>query len=107
MCYNLYGFAPLLRAQKSGFEPKISKFVPLDKSVKIDLETLHTYPDLNRSCFYKILGERPYQCLIEGCGRRFARSDELSRHRRAHTGEKKFACSVCGRRFVRSGKHQN
>ena len=48
-------------------------------------------------------GERPYQCLIEGCGRRFARSDELSRHRRAHTGEKKFACTVCGRRFVRSG----
>ena len=39
---------------------------------------------------------------MEGCEKRFARSDELSRHRRMHTGEKKFACSMCGRRFVRS-----
>ena len=39
---------------------------------------------------------------MDGCDKRFARSDELSRHRRMHTGEKKFACSMCGRRFVRS-----
>ena len=49
-----------------------------------------------------IAGERPYHCPMEGCEKRFARSDELSRHRRMHTGEKKFACSMCGRRFVRS-----
>ena len=39
---------------------------------------------------------------MDGCDKRFSRSDELSRHRRAHTGEKKFACSICGHRFVRS-----
>ena len=47
-------------------------------------------------------GERPYTCPVSGCERRFARSDELSRHRRAHTGDKKFACAVCGHRFIRS-----
>ncbi|QQP57783.1 Kruppellike factor 11, partial [Caligus rogercresseyi] len=39
----------------------------------------------------------------------FARSDELSRHRRAHSGERKFACPLCDRRFIRSDhlmKHQ-
>ena len=32
----------------------------------------------------------------------FARSDELSRHRRTHTGEKNFVCPHCERRFIRS-----
>ena len=52
--------------------------------------------------FLIIPGERPYSCPMDGCEKRFARSDELSRHRRMHTGEKKFACSICARRFVRS-----
>ena len=54
---------------------------------------------------YKLLkfsGEKPYQCPVKNCDRRFSRSDELSRHRRAHTGEKKFECKYCGHRFVRS-----
>ncbi|KAI1241232.1 hypothetical protein IHE44_0009701, partial [Lamprotornis superbus] len=41
-------------------------------------------------------------CNWEGCDKKFARSDELSRHRRTHTGEKKFSCPVCERRFMRS-----
>ncbi|KAM9156012.1 Krueppel-like factor 11 isoform 1-T1 [Pangshura tecta] len=47
-------------------------------------------------------GEKPFSCNWEGCDKKFARSDELSRHRRTHTGEKKFACPVCDRRFMRS-----
>lgn len=47
-------------------------------------------------------GEKPFTCSWEGCDKKFARSDELSRHRRTHTGEKKFACPVCDRRFMRS-----
>ena len=39
---------------------------------------------------------------MQGCERKFSRSDELSRHRRAHTGEKRFGCRFCGHRFVRS-----
>ncbi|TSK57986.1 TATA box-binding protein-associated factor RNA polymerase I subunit B [Bagarius yarrelli] len=46
--------------------------------------------------------EKPFSCLWDGCDKKFARSDELSRHRRTHTGEKKFACPVCDRRFMRS-----
>ena len=49
-----------------------------------------------------LTGEKPYVCDWEVCGRRFARSDELARHRRTHTGEKKYACPLCGRKFMRS-----
>ena len=47
-------------------------------------------------------GEKPFSCSWDGCDKKFARSDELSRHRRTHTGEKKFVCPVCDRRFMRS-----
>jgi len=47
-------------------------------------------------------GERPFVCMWPDCNRKFARSDELSRHRRAHTGEKRFVCKLCDRGFVRS-----
>ena len=87
--------------------------MPSGSSVKIhfhisDFDTYSTYgPNFNRGiCLILIqmlfTGERPYLCPMENCDKRFARSDELSRHRRMHTGEKKFECSFCGRRFVRS-----
>ncbi|CAG0883184.1 unnamed protein product [Cyprideis torosa] len=46
--------------------------------------------------------EKPFLCSWKNCGRRFPRSDELSRHWRTHTGEKKFVCPVCNHRFMRS-----
>lgn len=49
-----------------------------------------------------LTGEKPFVCTWEGCDKCFARSDELSRHRRTHTGEKKFTCPICFRRFMRS-----
>ena len=49
-----------------------------------------------------ILGEKPFVCEWENCGRTFARSDERSRHMRTHTGEKRFPCSSCDRKFMRS-----
>eukprot|EP00058_Branchiostoma_floridae_P024115 XP_002609605.1 hypothetical protein BRAFLDRAFT_125024 [Branchiostoma floridae] len=52
---------------------------------------------IQRSCC-----EKPFKCTWDGCDKRFARSDELSRHRRTHTGEKKFECPMCNRRFMRS-----
>lgn len=51
---------------------------------------------------YPVTGEKPFSCNWEDCDRKFARSDELSRHRRTHTGEKKFVCPMCERRFMRS-----
>lgn len=38
----------------------------------------------------------------DSCGKRFARSDELTRHTRTHTGEKRYCCCYCDRRFMRS-----
>jgi len=49
-----------------------------------------------------LLGEKPFTCTWSDCEKRFARSDELSRHRRSHTGEKRYTCRVCCRQFVRS-----
>lgn len=52
--------------------------------------------------FYVISGEKPYKCSWEGCEWRFARSDELTRHYRKHTGAKPFKCRHCDRCFSRS-----
>uniref|UniRef100_A0A3Q2V5I3 Kruppel like factor 5b n=1 Tax=Haplochromis burtoni TaxID=8153 RepID=A0A3Q2V5I3_HAPBU len=54
-------------------------------------------PDLERRLNFK-----PYHCSWEGCEWRFARSDELTRHYRKHTGAKPFQCGVCNRCFSRS-----
>ncbi|ETE71353.1 Krueppel-like factor 2, partial [Ophiophagus hannah] len=48
------------------------------------------------------LGEKPYHCTWEGCGWKFARSDELTRHYRKHTGVRPFQCQLCDRAFSRS-----
>ncbi|XP_037929453.1 transcription factor Sp4-like isoform X1 [Teleopsis dalmanni] len=47
-------------------------------------------------------GERPFVCSWMFCGKRFTRSDELQRHRRTHTGEKRFQCRECNKKFMRS-----
>lgn len=55
-----------------------------------------------RIIFYLFLGEKPFSCSWQNCDKTFARSDELSRHRRTHTGEKKHICPVCQKAFMRS-----
>jgi uncharacterized Zn-finger protein len=37
-------------------------------------------------CLIDLPGERPFPCTWSGCDKRFARSDELARHLRTHTG---------------------
>lgn len=54
-------------------------------------------------CFrFVVSGEKPYTCQWPECEWRFARSDELTRHYRKHTGAKPFKCIVCERSFARS-----
>ena len=58
-----------------------------------------------RSAFsirFSFTGEKPYKCHWPECEWRFARSDELTRHYRKHTGAKPFKCVVCERSFARS-----
>ncbi|KAM9335482.1 uncharacterized protein ABDE67_020468 [Symphorus nematophorus] len=45
---------------------------------------------------------KPFTCTVQGCERRFSRSDELNRHVRIHTGQKPFQCAICARSFSRS-----
>lgn len=49
-------------------------------------------------------GEKPFQCLYPGCGKRFSRPENMKIHRRIHTGEKPFQCVFpgCERRFGNS-----
>lgn len=47
-------------------------------------------------------GEKPYKCKWTGCDWQFARSDELTRHSRKHTGQRPFQCRLCNRSFSRS-----
>lgn len=49
-----------------------------------------------------LAGEKPYHCSWDGCGWKFARSDELTRHFRKHTGHRPFHCHLCERAFSRS-----
>lgn len=53
--------------------------------------------------FFLLLGERPYTCPVEGCGRTFTEHSSLRKHKLIHTGEKPYACEICGKTFSQSG----
>ncbi|XP_066440337.1 uncharacterized protein [Eleutherodactylus coqui] len=58
--------------------------------------------------------EGPFVCTRVSCRKRFTRHDALQRHKRTHTGEKKFVCPECPQGFMRRDhlskhikRHQN
>lgn len=78
-----------------------------DKMLGYAKVALHLPQSYLACCFVSVFffpaeGEKPYACSWEGCEWRFARSDELTRHFRKHTGAKPFQCTVCCRCFSRS-----
>ncbi|KAF4521197.1 hypothetical protein B566_EDAN011219 [Ephemera danica] len=94
------------------FTPQAGKTFPLfprDASLKIrvkkeeeGLARFHGDTQSAASLLLFPLREKPYRCSWDGCEWRFARSDELTRHYRKHTGAKPFKCRHCDRCFSRS-----
>lgn len=52
---------------------------------------------------FLLVGERPYSCSVEGCGRTFTEHSSLRKHKLIHTGEKPYVCEICGKTFSQSG----
>ena len=46
-------------------------------------------------------GEKPFACQY--CDKRFSTSEQLKIHARIHTGGKPFTCKHCDKRFIQSG----
>lgn len=80
------------------------------------LEPLITPERLDYKCYYAAInfirhpnltlkflftGERPYKCDAENCGKSFTRNEELTRHKRIHSGLRPYPCTHCGKKFGR------
>lgn len=46
-------------------------------------------------------GVKPFECKVEGCGRKFTIRPDLNDHvRKCHTGERPYLCTICNKRFL-------
>jgi len=45
------------------------------------------------------LGEKPYVCTSEGCGKRFTEYSSLYKHHVIHTHQKPYVCIHCGKTY--------
>lgn len=49
-------------------------------------------------------GERPFVCTFEGCFKEFITKGHLKTHELIHSGDRPFACDICGKSYSRSGR---
>lgn len=80
----------------------IALFLTQDEFLESKVLEVAAMKKLMSYFFLFLKGEKPYHCDWEGCGWKFARSDELTRHYRKHTGHRPFQCQRCDRAFSRS-----
>ena len=45
---------------------------------------------------FLVAGEKPFECEIQGCDRRFANSSDRKKHMHVHTTDKPYTCGVRG-----------
>ena len=50
----------------------------------------------DESFCFAVAGEKPFECEIEGCDRRFANSSDRKKHMHVHTTDKPYYCTVRG-----------
>ena len=50
----------------------------------------------DESFCFAVAGEKPFECEIEGCDRRFANSSDRKKHMHVHSTDKPYYCHVRG-----------
>ncbi|KAG8453235.1 hypothetical protein GDO86_000024 [Hymenochirus boettgeri] len=95
--------SPLLSTDFLGHSPTAGNFLPTPSGEHlVEPKKKYRRNKFPGKCFRPKPHEKAFACPVESCIRSFARSDELNRHLRIHTGHKPFQCRICLRNFSRS-----
>lgn len=100
----------LSRRPQTGWDPVMRHLTePSDISISVYLFLFCFFFPLFYLLPFVSVGERPFKCPIEGCGRSFTTSNIRKVHIRTHTGERPYYCTEpgCGRAFASATNYKN